>query len=102
MGRIEKDRVIGAKSRTLKLEQFSGVSAMSQVRELPLGKKGVACLRLHPESVAEMGFKAKFLDSQPSALSSTDLGFPAYEEEGSQLGVSKMLLLGTENGRGYF
>lgn len=93
--------MIGAKCRTLKLEPFSGVSAMSQVRELPLGKKGVVCLRLHPESVAEMGFKAKFLDSQPSALSSTDLGFPVYEE-GSQLGVSKMLLLGTENGRGYF
>ena len=42
------------------------------------------------------------LNSQPSGLSSTSLGFPAYEEEKSQLGASKMLHLGTENRRGYF
>lgn len=65
-------------------------------------KEGSDCQRLQPESLAETGFKPKFLNSQPSGLSSTSLGFPAYEEEKSQLGASKMLHLGTENRRGYF
>lgn len=56
---------------------------MSQVRGTATGKEGSDCPRLQPESLAEMGFKPKFLHLQPSGLSSTSLGFPVYEEEES-------------------
>lgn len=50
-------------------------SPKSQVRELPLGKKEVTGLRLHPESVAETGLNLGSLTPSPVLFPTQTMAF---------------------------